>query len=228
MAWWRWRVSAVSRSAVCSLTSLRVFAWLQSAAGRGPARRTESWYSNISPCLFSLFTPGSTTAIYLLSDCSDLQGDSHDKKLWGCEPRLFDFDRKILSQEELWRERRSERSENVNIFPDNFEICEKEWSSGLDQEIHHPSLLGGALPVKCLRLMEKFYILKSILFSILWVFYIEWIILRLGIKIYYISNCSNNPRSSQTFQISSLLWFITETLTKEREKNEKMEDIRKK
>ena len=125
MAWWRWRVSAVSRSAVCSLTSLRVFAWLQSAAGRGPARRTESWYSNISPCLFSLFTPGCTTAIYLLSDCSDLQGDSHDKKLWGCEPRLFDFDRKILSQEELWRERRSERSENVNIFPDNFEICER-------------------------------------------------------------------------------------------------------
>ena len=42
-----------------------------------------------------------------------------------------------------------------------------------------------------------------------------YFILKLRIKIYYISNCSNNPRSSQTFQISSLLWLITEILTKE-------------
>ena len=144
--------------------------WCGEGAGQEDARSRDT-QTFLQVCFhYLVFTP--SPAIYLLSDCSDLQGDSHDKKLWGCEPRLFDFDRKILSQEELWRERRSERSENVNIFPDNFEICEKEWSSGLDQEIHHPSLLGGALPVKCLRLMEKFYILKSILFSILCVFFI--------------------------------------------------------
>ena len=55
--------------------------------------------------------------------------------------------------------------------------------------------------------------LKSILFSILRVFILEW--LKPGIKIYYCENCSNNPPSSQTFQFSSLLWLITEILTKE-------------
>lgn len=146
------RDSGVSRSEV-SHRSVSLHDSSPVWGGGREGGRTESWYSNISPCLFSLFTPG--PAIYLLSDCSDLRGDSHDKKLWGCEPRLLHFDRKILSQEELWRERSSERSENVNIFPDNIEICEKEWSSELDQEIHHPSM-GGAPLVKCLRLMEKF------------------------------------------------------------------------
>ena len=161
--------------------SLLVCAWLQSAGVRWLGGRTHRVVilSHFS-CLFSLFTPPVTRqAIYLLSDSS--QGDSHGKKLWGCEVGLLHFNRKIfvagrvVKWEEKWEVR-----ECKYFSRQHWDLWEGMiFRTGPGDT---PPVRGGSCP--CQMSQTDGNILKSILFSILWVFILEW--LRLWIKIYCI------------------------------------------
>ena len=120
--------------------------------------RRESWYSHISPVCFHYLPLQSTGKQYIYCQAAGETAVKGILSIKSCEvvsQACCISTERFLSPEELWSERRSGRSENVNIFPDNIEICEKEWSSELDQEIHQPSE-GGDVPVKCLRLREIF------------------------------------------------------------------------
>ena len=135
-------------------------------------------------CLFLLFTPPvNREAIYLLSGCwwDRSQGDSLDKKLWGCEPGLLHFNRKIfvagrvVKWEEKWEVR-----ECKYFSRQHWDLWEGMiFRTGPGDT---PAVRGRRCP--CQMSQTEGNILKSILFSILWVFILEW--LRQRIKIYYI------------------------------------------
>ena len=185
---WRRRVPAVSRQ--CSLTSLLVFAWLQSGAGReggSAGGRTEpvvkgsqSWYSNISPSLFSLFTifylPPVKLVIYCQTAETSAKGILTIKScevLSRSEPRLLHFKRKIfvtgrvVEWEEKWEVR------ECKYFPrQHWDLWEgrndlQNWTRRYTTR-HWAEL-------SLSNVSDWWKNLKSILFSVLWVFILEWL-----------------------------------------------------
>ena len=190
----------------CSLTSLLVFAWLQSSVGRGQSGRTdrvesESWYSNISPSLFSLFTPSQATIFIVRPLKPPPRGFSGIKSSEVLSLACCISTERFLWQEELWSEREENREvRECKYFPrQHWDLWEGMIFRTGPRDT--PPVTRRNSPCQMSQTEGK--ILKSILFSILRVFILKW--LKPGIKIYYCENCSNNPPSSQTFQFSSLL-----------------------
>ena len=135
-----------------------VFAWLQSCAGRtGGREEGESWYSYISPSLFSLFTPQSAVKLYIYCQTAETsaKGILTIKKLWGCEARLLHFNRKIfvtgrvVKWEEKWEVR------ECKYFPrQHWDLWEGMIFRTGPRDT--PPVNGRNCPCQMFRLMEKF------------------------------------------------------------------------